>query len=111
MPAKPVKHLDEEQIYKLALIGCTHQEIATWFGVSVDTLARRYQTIIKEGHESMKQSLKRKQIEVALGGNVVMLIWLGKQLLGQKEPTQQVQQVPDSPDGLEFKQLTNESKD
>ncbi len=33
--------------------------------------------------------LKRKQIDVALQGNVVMLIWLGKQYLGQAEKTEE----------------------
>lgn len=29
------------------------------------------------------QSLRKKQLQIALKGNVVMLIWLGKQYLGQ----------------------------
>jgi hypothetical protein len=41
-------------------------------------------------------SLRRKQLEVALGGNIVMLIWLGKQMLGQIEKTQiDVSKIPD----------------
>ncbi len=32
----------------------------------------------------MKIALRRKQIDLAMAGNVTMLIWLGKQLLGQK---------------------------
>lgn len=32
-------------------------------------------------------SLRRKQSEMAQEGNVTMLIWLGKQLLGQKDST------------------------
>jgi hypothetical protein len=30
-------------------------------------------------------SLKRKQYEVAMSGNVSMLIWLGKNILGQRD--------------------------
>lgn len=34
-------------------------------------------------------SLRRKQIDVALGGNTVMLIWLGKQYLDQADKLDQ----------------------
>jgi len=34
---------------------------------------------------NLQMSLRRKQIEVALKGNVSMLIWLGKQMLGQMD--------------------------
>jgi hypothetical protein len=33
-----------------------------------------------------KTSLRRSQFNVALQGNPTMLIWLGKQYLGQREP-------------------------
>jgi hypothetical protein len=35
--------------------------------------------------EPVRIKLKQKQIEIAMGGNVTMLIWLGKQYLGQSE--------------------------
>jgi hypothetical protein len=38
-----------------------------------------------KGRESLKQSLRRAQIKLALSGNAVMLIWLGKNLLGQSD--------------------------
>jgi hypothetical protein len=38
----------------------------------------------------MKLCLRRKQLRVALRGNVPMLIWLGKQQLGQSEQVQDV---------------------
>ena len=33
-----------------------------------------------------KMSLRRRQYSAAMDGNSAMLIWLGKQWLGQKEP-------------------------
>ena len=33
-------------------------------------------------------SLRRKQFETALAGNVTMMVWLGKQYLGQKDKTE-----------------------
>lgn len=35
--------------------------------------------------EDRRINLRRKQYDMAMGGNVVMLIWLGKQMLGQKQ--------------------------
>ncbi len=43
-------------------------------------------TAYKRGMDNTNESLRSKQIDVALGGNVGMLIWLGKQRLGQMEP-------------------------
>jgi hypothetical protein len=40
-----------------------------------------------KGREALKQSLRRAQLTVALNGNPTMLIWLGKQYLGQSENT------------------------
>lgn len=64
--------------------------MASVLGCSADTLERNYAAIIKEGRDSGKMSLKRKQYEVAMSGNVTMLIWLGKIQLGQVEQVRQV---------------------
>lgn len=69
------------------MVGCTLNEIAHITGVSPDTLARRFADAIKKGRAQVAMSLRRKQIELALkgNGNATMLIWLGKQLLGQRD--------------------------
>lgn len=38
-------------------------------------------------------SLKRKQWEMAMNGNITMLIWLGKQNLGQTDKVEQRTQM------------------
>ncbi len=81
---KKVK-IDEEQIKTLCEFGLDLNELASVSGVSVSTLKRHYDQIIKEGRDKLHYSLKRKQIEIAMGGSVPMLIWLGKQLLGQAD--------------------------
>ena len=83
--ARPKKEIDEELLYKLALIHCTMIEMADIVGVSQDTLKRRYADIINKGKAEGKMRLRRKQVEVAMSGNHTMLIWLGKQMLGQRE--------------------------
>tara|TARA_R110000796_G_scaffold252434_2_gene386766 strand:+ start:2120 stop:2443 length:324 start_codon:yes stop_codon:yes gene_type:complete len=82
---RPKIELDKEQIIKLATFHCTLQEMSDFFGVSVDTLRDNYSTEIAKGKSEGKIRLRKKQFEVAVNGNgnPTMLIWLGKQMLGQ----------------------------
>ena len=82
---RPRKQVDTDLLYKLANIHCTMKEMVDIIGVSEDTLKRRYAGIIDKGRAEGKMRLRRKQIEVAMQGNAVMLIWLGKQLLLQSD--------------------------
>lgn len=74
-----------EEVYKLSSIGCKDQEIAAWFGIDNNTLRYNFSEELVKGREFLKQSLRRAQLEVALKGNAVMLIWLGKQYLAQSD--------------------------
>ena len=75
----------DKQIEKLASYGLTNKEIAEALGYDDSTLKRKFEIFLIKGRAVLKQKLKRKQIEVAMGGNVSMLIWLGKQYLDQSE--------------------------
>jgi len=77
--------INPEQVQKLSAIGCTDKEISDIVGCSHDTLTRRFKEELIAGRATGKASLRRKQWEVALSGNVTMLIWLGKQQLGQTD--------------------------
>jgi len=83
--APPKIKLDLELIEKLASIHCTMIEIGHMCDVSVDTLERRCADVIKRGRDKGKVSLRRLQWSKAQDGNVTMMIWLGKQLLGQRD--------------------------
>lgn len=83
--ARPKKEIDLETIEKLAAIHCTMEEIAAFCDCSVDTLERRFAEPIKRAKDKGKSSIRRKQWELAQLGNVTMLIWLGKQVLGQRD--------------------------
>lgn len=85
--ARPKKNIDVDLIKKLASIHCTTEEIASITGVHVRTIERRFAVVIKDARNHGRMSLKRKQFEVALGGNAQMLIWLGKIYLEQKDTT------------------------
>jgi hypothetical protein len=85
--ARPTKEpdVDANVMERLAAICCTMTEIAAVTGLSVDTLERRYAEPIKRGREVGKATLRREQYRLAMAGNPTMLIWLGKQLLGQTD--------------------------
>ena len=87
--ARPIKKLDQQAIQKLAQMHCTYEEIAEFCDVSTKTLQRNYVHLIKKGRELGKISLRRAQFEKAIGGNVAMQIWLGKQHLDQKDKIEQ----------------------
>jgi hypothetical protein len=84
---RPKSPVNLEMVTKLATIGCTYPEIAYALDISLDTLIRhpRFATSYKKGDAGGKQSLRHRQFQVAMEGNVGMLIWLGKQRLGQKD--------------------------
>ena len=87
---KPIE-INWEQVEKLAGLFCTQEEIASVIGCSVDTLARRkeFADIMKKGQAEGRASLRRWQFVKARDGNVTMLIWLGKQYLGQSDKVEQ----------------------
>lgn len=80
VPAIPV-----DKIGELAGYGCTVEEIATLCELSRDTLERNFAAEIAKGRENCKKKLRMKQLEVAMKGNPAMLIWLGKQMLEQRD--------------------------
>lgn len=79
------KVIPPEEVFKLAAIGSKDREIAEWFGIDEDTLRYNFTPELIKGRENLKQSLRRAQIKLALSGNATMLIWLGKNILGQSE--------------------------
>ncbi len=82
---KKEKNKEEITIQKLAGYGLTNKEIAEALGYDDNTLKRNFEIFLIKGRANLKERLKRKQISVAMQGNVTMLIWLGKQYLGQAE--------------------------
>jgi len=84
--ARPKIEINEDEVFELAKIQCTNDEIAAVFGVSEVTIRNRFSAIVAKGREAGKKSLRRAQWEKAVkDGNVVMQIWLGKQYLGQRD--------------------------
>jgi len=84
---RPRAKIDLELLEKLAVIHCSPQEMANLLGIHRTTLLKNddYAEIIARGMAEGKKSLRRKQMEIAMGGNPTMLIWLGKNMLGQSD--------------------------
>lgn len=80
-----------EALRELCRLQVTHREIAAYFGVSLPVVEERlsdpeFKAAYDAGQSDGHMSLRRAQHEAALKGDRVMLIWLGKQWLGQREP-------------------------
>ncbi len=81
---------DVEQMRKMASYGMSHEGIADVLGCSADTLTRNYADPLKKGRAEMQKNLRAAQMRLALAwpaqaGTSTMLIWLGKQVLGQTD--------------------------
>ncbi len=83
--ARPRKPISEDQVIQLAAINCSYAEMAAVLDIDASNLTRRFAQVIEKGRATGRMSLKRKQWEMAMGGNITMLIWLGKQNLGQTD--------------------------
>ena len=89
-PKKPFSYYQLDQLCK---IQCSGQECASVLNMSYDALNDRLEKeqgkgfveYYKEKSAVGKKRLRRVQFELALGGDKSMLIWLGKQYLGQSE--------------------------
>lgn len=79
--------IDPVQVEFMAGRGATTEEIAAKLGCSKDTLERRFAAALQKGRMDCTMSLRGKQYELAMDGNATMLVWLGKQLLGQMDKT------------------------
>jgi len=99
---RPEKPIDWKVFEDLCQIHCTQSEIASFFNISHETLINRaeknyddkFLSIYKRFSDGGKMSLRRTQLRIAERGNPAMAIFLGKQLLGQRDhyeaPQQQV---------------------
>ena len=98
---RPRIKIDVEEFKKLCTMQATLEEIAGWFGCSEDTIERWckrelkmcFADAFKRFSSSGKISLRRKQFQVAMDGNATMLIFLGKQHLGQSDKVDAVAHV------------------
>lgn len=79
------KEIDRDQVYKLASIQCTDEEIANVLGCAVSVISKKFKNIVKQGRETGKKSLRRAMWDKALQGDTRAQIFLSKNVLGFKD--------------------------
>jgi len=84
-PVPKYKSIDRDMVYRLACIQCTDQEIAEVCGITVQTLRRRFKTLLEKGKNDGRKSLRRAMWEKAVNGDTRLAIFLSKQYLGMKD--------------------------
>jgi hypothetical protein len=89
LPRKPVP-IDLDELEKLAAMHCTQEEVGAWFGcthktISIKLRQRPFKAVWETGWAKGNISLRRQQKQRADAGDKTMLIWLGKQWLGQRD--------------------------
>ena len=77
--------IPEEEVAQLSQYHCTNKEMADFYGVPLQTFMDNFRDIIDKNRIITKQRLRKAQLDLALKGDRVMLIWLGKNILGQAE--------------------------
>jgi hypothetical protein len=83
--------IDRAVMERAAQIGCTIAETAALLGIAANTFSSHLQhdPNLREHYDRArdkgKETLRRWQWRAAEEGNPTMLIWLGKQMLGQKD--------------------------
>ena len=93
-PKLILNEVGKELILDLAQYQCTDEEIASTLGVTIETLQTpqnidTFLELKKIGQNKGNASIRRVQYEVAMSGNPTMLIWWGRNYLGQKEAIEQ----------------------
>ena len=92
---RPKLDIDGDKISKMVSYGSSIKEIADVENCSEDHIHKVFRQNITKGKAELKIRLRKAQIDLALKGNCTMLIWLGKQYLGQKEsPESAMDELP-----------------
>ena len=102
---RPKAEIDNAELERLCEMQCTRDEICYFFRCSAATLNRRcreefgetFDSFSKKRRVAGKVSLRRAQYQSATNGNVTMLIWLGKQYLGQRDVQMLTLDEPSAP--------------
>jgi len=99
---RPEIEFDLKEVERHGRVGSTYQEMADDFNCTTRTIDRRmaedprdevaglFCRAFKKGQAVLKRSLRAKQVEAALGGNTTMQIWLGKNMLGQSDKVETI---------------------
>lgn len=85
------KDLDFDLVVKMRMAGCPDTEIAAELNIDVKTLTNKlkqdplFAAVYERADDRGRSILRRRQFVKAVDGDNTMLIWLGKNRLGQKD--------------------------
>ena len=88
---RPPKVIQLDEVEKLGRLQCTNSELAAYFGMTERQIINRrakdpeLDEAFKRGANAGRISLRREQFRAALDGDRTMLVWLGKNVLGQRD--------------------------
>ena len=82
---RPPKEVDVEKLKEFLEINLPVKRIAHYFNCTPETLYNKFGDLIVESNVAYEVKLRQAQMRAALAGNPTMLIWLGKQYLGQRD--------------------------
>ena len=100
MITKPRIEIDLVELERLCGLQCTQPDLAGWFNCDITTIENRvkedklydfegaqltFKQIMERGYAKGRVSLRRRQMAAADAGNATMLVWLGKNVLGQRD--------------------------
>lgn len=81
--ARPRLNIDPLEVRKHAKAGANNCEIADFLFCDEGTIRKRFARELRSGRAERKMILRQAQNKLAADGNATMLIWLGKNELGQ----------------------------
>ena len=88
---RPKKEIDPKTVEAMAFVGAPNTDIAAWFGVTEGLIRKRFSEILAKSRSGRRTKLRELQWEAAKKGSNAMLIWLGKQDLGQTDKVESKQ--------------------
>lgn len=94
--ARPKANIDWNKVARMLEAGCGGTEVAATLGIHPNTLYRvceKENKVSFSDYSATKRAsgdrlLRVKQFEIAMTGDKTMLVWLGKQRLGQAEKSE-----------------------
>jgi|ERR1019366_4231258 hypothetical protein len=116
---KETAKINKSELEDLMKFYLSEDEVMDWFDIKVQTLRRyikkefgcTFDSLREKSFVRTRVAIKRAQIKKALSGDNTMLIWCGKQYLGQVERTEiHLGKVPDDMLRAEVEKRVNAAK-
>lgn len=104
---RPARPIDLVELEKLCMMQCTLPEIGAWFNLTADQIMDRQRKnpemyeVMERGRARGRISIRRRQIQLLEAGGPAagtMAVWLGKNVLGQRDYSDVAVHSPGSPD-------------